>query len=163
TDLESNVAYKRRCVFSVYSVISLLCGQRQGQPAAVEVILDFDILVHGVDFVLTGAESDGRNAVTDKPVGVEAAIGDAEARRPARAFGRGLRRAHHWAVFLKAKRVVVEAGLEADLGGAAVHVDHLLGRVFKRGAIRPRDRAHEAGVVAPRLAADQGVIRDDVG
>src|SRR5262249_3808202 len=131
--------------------------------APLREVLEFGVLVHRVDVVLPGPERDGRDAVPRDPVGVEAAVAQAQRHVPAGAGGRRLRPAHHRAVFLAMERIIITARLEADAGRAAALVRDLFGRGPEGVAVGGDDVAHEAQVVAARLAADQGVIGDDVG
>src|SRR5262245_61665269 len=68
----------------------LLRRQRQREPAAVEEVPHIDVFLDGVHVVLAGAERNGRNAVADKPVGVEPAVAQTQGRLPTEALRGGL-------------------------------------------------------------------------
>ena len=93
--------------------------------------------------VLAGAESDGRDAVTHHPVGIESAARDADVRRPAVRRHRRGGALHHGERVLHAERKVVGARAELDAPALAVAVLHGLRRLLERGLVGPGDVLEE--------------------
>src|SRR5262249_38341303 len=125
--------------------------------------LDHHVLVRGVDPALSGAEADGRDAVLEQPVGIEAAVGDAQRGLEAEGAHALTRELDHRRVLRQAERVVGDVALEIDLRRPAVAAAQAPSGTRERTRVGGDDLLPEALVVAPRLALEPQEVDDDVG
>src|SRR5262249_50443822 len=128
--------------------------KREREFAGVHEIWNIHVFFNGVNLVLAGAEGDGGYAVAHEPVGVESAVGDAQAGVPAERSCRGQGRLYHRAPFLELEGVIVPLAREANLGVLAVRVRDPAGGATESVAVGQSDGAAELAVVAARLAPD---------
>src|SRR5262245_27332842 len=134
-----------------------LC-QRQGVAAALQKLIDVHVFIHRMRIVLAGAEGDGRHAVAHQPVGVEAAVGDAQRRLPTSRSRGFLSRLNDWTLLLQAEWVIIAPRLEMNPGALPFVIDDLLPGLAERVFIGLGDRADKTGIVAARLALQMYVV-----